>query len=489
MTDKSYEKPMICKTSSKVANTFGHRRARQIVTEIEGVGVSELLADFGSPLMVFSERVLRHKYREAHQAFATRYPKVRLCWSYKTNYLDAVCRIFHQEGAWAEVVSEMEYDMARRLGVPGSQIIYNGPYKPLESLRRALAEGARVQLDSFDELAQAEQVAGAGERRPEVSLRVNLDAGIYPRWDRFGFNFENGDALQAAKQICTGGRLQLDGLHCHIGTFILDPQAYAVAARKLAELANQIVEQTGMKIRFLNLGGGFVSRATLHTQYGPSEDSAPTFDDYATAICDAMLETGVPPGELPTLLFESGRAMVDDAGTMLCRAVASKRLADGSASLVVDAGLNILFTSLWYRHEVFPAVDRGDLLQETVVHGPLCMNIDVVHPSALLPALEPGDPLVIRPVGAYNVTQWMQFIQLRPAVVLIGQQGEVDLIRKPETVTVVKQPELLPDRLSGAPLRSLEPKTPTPLATYHRRVPAGADQPEPVNEQKRIAQR
>ncbi len=411
--------------------------------------MAELTGRYGTPLFVFSEHRIRHRFREAKRAFTTRYPKVQFAWSYKTNYLDAVCRIYHQEGAWAEVVSDMEYDMARRIGVPGDRILFNGPCKPDAALGRAFEEGARVHIDHYDELYRAEQIAAEAGRTVPVAIRVNMDAGIYPRWDRFGFNFDSGEAVDAARRIHAGGHLRLTGLHCHIGTFILDPGAYRRAATKLAALAKQIMRETGEKIDYLDLGGGFASRSTLHEQYAPGVDSSPPIDDYAEAIAGALLAANFPADALPTLILEPGRALVDEAGFMVARVVGNKRLADGTRAMVIDAGVNILLTSFWYRHDVLPVIDRGGMLEETVIYGPLCMNIDVVRPSALLPPMETGDELVIRPVGAYNVTQWMQFIQLRPPIVMIGEKGEIDLIREAETIDDIKGPERMPERLAG----------------------------------------
>jgi diaminopimelate decarboxylase len=447
MSKLAWEKPTIIKHAGGLANKVGRGASRNTLSRIDGVAVEDLIERFGTPLFVFSEHRLRQRAREAKRAFSLRYPKVQFSWSYKTNYLDAVCRIFHQEGAWAEVVSEMEYDMARRLGVPPEQILFNGPYKPEAALRTALKDGARVHIDHYEELYEAERIAKELGRVVPISIRVNMDTGIHPRWDRFGFNLDNGEALDAARRIHAGGALTLDGLHCHIGTFILEPGAYGQAAAKMADLAKTLRSETGMQIDFLDLGGGFASRATLHGQYAPGTDSSPALDDYAEAITSALLSAGFSPEAMPTLLLETGRALVDEAGFMLTRVVGNKRLADGSRSIIIDAGLNVLFTSLWYRHDVLPVTDRGGMQEETVVYGPLCMNIDVVRPMVLLPPLEAGDPLVIRPVGAYNVTQWMQFIRLRPAVVLVGEDGTVDVIREAETVDDVKGPERLPERL------------------------------------------
>jgi len=442
-----YEPPTILAHKTGLANKFGAPAARKTLSRIDGVPVESLLERFGSPLFVFSEHTLRRTHREVHRAFALRYPKVQLAWSYKTNYLDAICRVFHEEGSWAEVVSEVEYEMARRNGVPGSRILFNGPYKPIPALRTALEEGARVHVDHHDELYQIEQIAKELGRKLPVTLRINMDTGVHPRWDRFGFNYDNGEALSAIRRLHAGGHLYLEGLHAHIGTFMLDPQAYAKAASKLAELALAARRDTGVAVSSIDLGGGLPSRATLHGQYGPGADTRPPIDDYAEAITSALLAAGFPQDELPTLMLETGRALVDEAGSMLTRVVGSKRLASGGRAVIVDAGVNVLFTSFWYRHDVIPASDKGGMLEETTVYGPLCMNIDVVRPSVLLPPLETGDALVIRPVGAYNVTQSMQFIRLRPAVVMVGEHQEVDLLRRSEVLDDLKGPELVPERL------------------------------------------
>lgn len=132
--------------------------------------------------------------------------------------------------------------------------------------------------------------------------------------------------------------------------------------------------------------------------------------------------------------------------------VGNKRLPNGIRTMIVDGGVNLLFTSTWYQHDILPAEAKEGLYEETVIYGPLCMNIDVVRPSVSLPVMEPGDALVIHPVGAYNVTQWMQFIRMRPAVVLIGENREIDVIRDAEVVETLKDLEHVPDRFRSLQL-------------------------------------
>ncbi len=101
---------------------------------------------------------------------------MRLAWSYKTNYLEGICKVFHKEGAWAEVVSEFEWDKAVHNGISPTQIHFNGPYKTREALEKVLPAGTIIHIDHFDELALAEEVARELNIRPKVALRLNLEA-------------------------------------------------------------------------------------------------------------------------------------------------------------------------------------------------------------------------------------------------------------------------------------------------------------------------
>ena len=114
---KPYEKPFIARQQGGISNKFGGMSQSKIQKDIEGVSIASLTTQYGSPLFVYSERVIREKYQEMMRSFSHCYPKVQHAWSYKTNYLQAICKSFHKLGSWAEVVSAMEYEMARKLGI------------------------------------------------------------------------------------------------------------------------------------------------------------------------------------------------------------------------------------------------------------------------------------------------------------------------------------------------------------------------------------
>jgi diaminopimelate decarboxylase len=447
-TKKRYERPVITKHYSGFMNKIGTSSFSKPKKDIDGVAVNDLVEKFGSPLFVISEKKIRLNQRNALRIFKTRYPKVQFAWSYKTNYLNAVCSVFHQENSWAEVVSEFEYDKARKLGIKGANIIFNGPDKSRKALLKAINEKAKIHIDHFDELYEIIELCDTEKLKAKVAIRINMDVGVYPKWDRFGFNYENGEAWQAIKRIVTNKNLELIGLHTHIGTYMMSTEAYRIAASKLAGLAKSIKEQFDIILEYIDLGGGFASHNTLLGQYLPAEEVIPSIEQFADAISSGLFELNFKNDDLPLLILETGRALIDDAGFLISSVLANKRLSDGKKALIIDAGVNILFTGFWYKHKITPAQDCGIHTEESAIFGPLCMNIDVVRESITLPLLKKGDKIVIEYVGAYDMTQWMQFITLRPNVVMIMEDGSVELIRKSETLDYITDVELLPAKLS-----------------------------------------
>ncbi len=442
-----YERPVIQKMNTGLMNKFGTRTEYEPVTHIEGVPVKSLIEQYGSPLFVLSEKQIRRNYQNATRIFSTRYPKVQFAWSYKTNYMNAVCQVFHQEGSWAEVVSGFEYEKALNNGVPGNKIIFNGPDKTDAHLIAASQNNSLIHIDHFDELYSLIRLSEELDLKPRVAIRVNMDTGIFPKWDRFGFNFENGQAWTAITRILNSKHLDLVGLHCHIGTFMLSTEAYAMAATKLCELAWSIKEKFNKTIQYLDLGGGFPSTNTLKGSYLPGSDTVPSIDQFADAITDVILGFGFKQEDLPLLILETGRALIDDAGYLLGSVLASKRLSDGRRATILDFGVNSLFTSFWYDHKISPAQPFSQQTEEMVLYGPLCMNIDIVRESITMPILEKGDQIVVHKVGAYNMTQWMQFITLRPNIVLIDQENNTHIIRKAETLEYLELKERIPEHL------------------------------------------
>lgn len=443
-----YERPMIVQIAHAHASKYGTNLTKHIreKKEVDGVAISSLVDKYGTPLFVFSEQKIEELYQRAKDSFSSSYPNVQFSWSYKTNYLKAICSIFHNMGSTAEVVSEFEYEKAKALGINGPNIIYNGPSKSEASLILAIQDGANIHIDNFEELIQVNALAIKLKMKARVGIRINLNVGVYPQWSRFGFNYETGQVYSAIKKIMQLNSLNLVGIHTHIGTFMLEPQSYEIAASKMADIFNSVKSDYNHTIEYIDLGGGFPSKSHLRGVYQAPEIAVKDIEVYSQKITNA-LKNKIDSEDLPKLILETGRHLIDEAGYLLTNVITSKVMPDGKRSYVLDAGVNLLYTSTWYNYQLFSSSEITGIAEPAILNGPLCMNIDVIDSNISLPYIKSGTNMILHPVGAYNVTQAMQFIKYKPAVVLIDKLGNDHLIKKIDTLETVEKEELLPDFL------------------------------------------
>lgn len=428
---------------------FGTTANPKEKTHICKVPIDKIVESYGSPVFVLSEKKIRKNYNKAKTAFEKHYPKVQFAWSYKTNYLNSVCKIYHQEGSWAEVVSSFEYDKAIKNGVSGDKIIFNGPDKSETDLNKAIKNDSLIHVDNFDEITRLINLVNETDKTPRVAVRVNMDVGIYPLWDRFGFNFENGQAWKAIKKIIASDKLNLVGIHTHIGTYMLSTSAYEKAAKVMVKLFKKTKSKYEHVLDYIDMGGGFPSTNTLKGAYLSGADSVPDIEEFAEVIGNTILNSGIKEADLPYLYLESGRALIDDAGYLIGSVLSNKRLSDERRATIVDFGVNIMFTAFWFNHKISPAQKTNDQAEITTLFGPLCMNIDVIRDQINLPLLNPGDKLIVHHMGAYNITQSMQFITLRPPVILIDLEGNTHVIKEKENLSVLEQGDKVPEYLQN----------------------------------------
>jgi len=463
MKKRKYEAPNIelIQISTIGKHSILNMGTSSVFEEVDDI--EKLLNKYDSPLFLLSEKKLRSKYNEFKDAFTEEGIETIIGYSYKTNYLPALCSILKQEGAWAEVVADMEYKLARSLNIPGSRIIFNGCYKTETELNKAVSEDALINIDSFNELELLDRVAGSLGKKARTGIRINFVMGNMP-WTKFGFNYESGEAKEALEKISKKKNIKFEAIHNHSGTFNVDPKMYSKSTRIIIELA-EYAKKLGLNTKIIDVGGGFPSSNKLKPQYdipGGSKYNENTLQQFSSAIMNHLKKAKhlFNKGK-PILILEPGRAIVDEAMQLISKVVSKKKDANGNDSIVMDAGVNILPTAYWYDFEPKLANklngSNNNLNGKTKkngsnyngpvkMYGPLCMQIDSINESVNLPSVELGDVIVFSNVGAYNLTQSMQFIQTRPAVVLLGSNG-VELIRRKETWRDIFKLDTLPKRL------------------------------------------
>jgi len=402
------------------------------MTNIDEKQINIFAEKYGSPLFIVSADSIKKNLKTFQAAFSDKYPKVVVAYSYKVNYLPGILDVIHKRGAWAEVASGFEYEIAKNLHVPGDSIVFNGPYKKKEELEKAINERALINVDHLDEIEQLEEIASALGKTINIGIRLNMEVGIDQLPDRFGFNLESEEAARVVTRCSEKGLLNIAGLHVHLTSYIVekesddnipakgikliwpkDYEAYRKAAQKTVCFANEIKEKFGIKIEYIDMGGGF-----------PTVDS---IYPYVDAIVGSIVQ-GFNKNDLPLLILEPGRAIVSDAAHLITTVVAAKEFPNGQRAAVIDAGINLLPTSYWKYQDIEYFNNSGSTFEETIVYGPLCLQTDIVSKTEL-PKLRAGDRLLVKNVGAYNIPQSSTFIYPQPTVLLIDG-NDIRIIKK-----------------------------------------------------------
>ncbi len=399
-----------------------HLTSRSNHLSIEDVDCVALAQQQGTPLYVTSESRMRENIRAYHRAF----PDADKYFAVKANGNLTLLRIAAQEGMGADVFSAGELTVVHMAGIPRDMILYNGNSKSEKDHEMAILAGVRMSVDSREELEHLARTAQKMGREAEILFRVNPDVSpkTHPkiatglRSSKFGI---------PAEQVAETYRRAMDlvgvkpvGLHCHIGSQILDTAPFAEAAGKMMDIASAVVAAGG-EVQRIDLGGG------LGIQYHP-DMPAPTPADLAAAILPIFQERCRDLGILPKLILEPGRSIVADTTVMLTRVNVVKRAHVNFVA--VDAGFNVLARPMLYDsyHHVVVASRADAPEKETyTVVGPICETGDVLAKDRRLPALERGDVLAFLDAGAYGFSMASQYNgQPRPAEVLVsGDRAEV----------------------------------------------------------------
>ena len=374
----------------------------------------ELADRFGTPLYVFEGARIEAEARAFQEAAG---PEVTVAYSLKSNTLMGLVARLHRAGCWAEVASGFEYRLARRAGVPGPQIVFNGPLKTSDEIRRALREGATIVADGVEQVREIARLAPCASPEARVGLRLVPPDRVGR--DRFGVPAR---LAPAAASVLGRAGLPLSGLHIHLGAYQLGdlppsgPPIHGVTveypvpvARFVAAAAHlrEVAERVG-GIEWLDLGGGW-----------PAADRLAGHLDAARAA----LGPNHPP-----IILEPGRALIRDAGWLLTRVVARR----GSGRVVVDVGITQVPCVLWKRSPVHAVEPREGAERPTDLYGPLCLQHDAVAREVPLAPLRVGDLVWIGQTGAYAMAQASPFIHLRPGAVMV-EGGHAVLLRARET--------------------------------------------------------
>ena len=445
-------------------NELGH-------LEVDGFDIKELLDCYSSPLYVISERAIRDSYRKLHDAFQRTGINFILGYGTKANHGLAICRIMDTMGSYFDVVGEGEIAAALHSGASPSRLILNGNSKTEEELTMAVTKGfAFINVDNIDELPRIEEIARKANTKARVLIRIKPSYAEIAKWEpeileerrlhtKFGVVVPSGAALEACRRASGSKYIELLGLHVHIGWVEdLDDRTethllrFGQTADEVLDFASQIYSELGVEVKFLDFGGGLnVARSE---GFGPKKTkTAPTPEQFAECYASRVRKwadkEGVPP---PTLVFETGRYLVQNAGILLGK-VNSVKVDPTGTYVNVDASTNLIMNRLtgkFYYHTIIANKADSPSTRTANIVGPICGSYDMIARGVPVPSsVEPEDIIAVFDAGAYCESKASRFNAYPlPATVLIGEKGQLEVIRRRETIDDLFTTDFIPSRLT-----------------------------------------
>ncbi|MCC6196402.1 MAG: diaminopimelate decarboxylase [Burkholderiales bacterium] len=391
---------------------------------VERVALSAIAARFGTPCYVYSRAALEAAYREYDEAFAG--AEHLICYALKANSNLAVLGIFARLGSGFDIVSGGELARAIAAGGDPAKVVFSGVGKRASEMEQALAAGILCfNVESAEELARLDAVAGRMGKRAPISFRVNpdVDPKTHPyiatglAQSKFGVAFADAPALyrHAAKLP----NVAVHGLDIHIGSQITELEPYREAARKALDLVD-VLRAGGIALTHVDLGGG------LGIRY---RDEHPVrISEYAEMVRDLFR------GRPERLVFEPGRRLVGGAGVLLTKVEFLKPGAVKNFA-IVDAAMNDLLRPSLYDawHPVDAVRPRAGDVKEWEIVGPVCESGDFLARGRHL-ALAPGDLLAIGAAGAYGHVMSSNYNSRPRACEVVVDDSQAHLVRRRETV-------------------------------------------------------
>lgn len=384
---------------------------------------------FGTPFYIMHTEKYKENLNSFLSAFKRRYGKIVAGYSFKTNYVPALCIAAKEEGCYAEVVSEMEYELALKLGF--SHIIFNGPIKRPAVLEKAIEQGAIVQLDSEYEVAF---VLDYKKKHPEwnakIGLRVNvgltdkdgnstIQCGL--RSGRFGFP---ESILKNNIDKLNDGGIKIISIHGHTSSSDRAVLNYRIISEKLLEVCSTFLLND---LRYFDVGGGFFGAAPE----GMDLTGRPSYEDYANVILNTCLKNEWFNRMQPTIVIEPGSSVVSNVFSYYTKVYQTKEIGTSNFVLVdgtvFDVKPTLHSNNLPYR--AICAQPSNNSITCDVV-GSTCMEKDIILKDIVLPVIHYGDYIEISGVGAYTIALTPSFINYLPPILVNNQQSYKEVRRR-----------------------------------------------------------
>lgn len=422
---------------------------------IGGCDTVDLAKEFGTPLYVMDESVIRSNIRTYKNALEQYYHgQGMVLYASKAFCSMATCKIAAQEGAGLDVVSGGELHTAIAAGFPMDRVYFHGNNKTSEELDMAIQAGIRrIVVDNLYELSMLEAKAAVANKVLEISVRVKpgVDAHTHDFVktgnidSKFGVALENGEVYDFAAATLPMTHIKLVGVHCHIGSQIFDREPFELTAEVMLNMIAELKSRFGIIIDELNLGGGYGIKYT-------EDDDPVEYDAYIRSVSIVVDRVCKEKGlKIPFMLMEPGRSIVAPAGITLYTVGSIKEIENIRKYVAIDGGMfdNPRYALYQSRYSMALANRMSAVKDDCVtVAGKCCESGDLLGRDIQLPKAAAGDTLVVFATGAYNYSMAMNYNRnTKPPVVLV-RDGKARIIVKRETYDDIVRNDLMPEDLT-----------------------------------------
>lgn len=412
-------------------------KVEQIVVEVKKRPVKltekkllKLNDEFGNSYYILDSNVFKKNYMDLLNTFNKIYNKTNIAYSYKTNYIPRLCKIVDELGGYAEVVSDMEYQLARKIGAKNKNIYFNGPYKRYWAVERLLLDGGIVNIDSLEEFSKIEKIARENPLNSiNIGIRLNYDVGDGVT-SRFGFDTLGDDFKILLEKMKTQKNILVNGLHVHFAARSV--KYWGKRASGVIDIYDKYFKNG--KIKFISLGGGLYGNMpeSLKKQFN---SEIPTFEEYAevaaTVFADYFKDYSFE--DKPELLLEPGSALAGDAMRFVAKVESIKNVRSNYIATLSGSKYNInpTMNSINPPIEVFVNSKENIVTATFNFAGFTCIEGDYMFKGYTGP-VSCGSYVVFSNVGSYSIVLKPPFILPNfPVIDISGEKAE--LVKEEET--------------------------------------------------------
>ena len=412
-------------------NKFQYQNGKLLCEE---KSIEDLAKKYGTPLYVYSKNMIAEKFKAIDEAFSS--VKHTICYAMKANSNMEILKLMASKGSGGDVVSGGELFLAQRAGIPANKIVYASVGKTDEEIKFAIESGILAfNVESEPELEVVNQIALQMGKKAPVALRINPNIDVHGHpyistgksINKFGIDINAAfDVFQKAHKM---DGIEIVGVHCHIGSQILNMEYFVSSAKKLFEFVTKLTE-VGIKIQHIDIGGGLgVHYPDVISDYADEEKDVPPPSELADKVLSILKPLNCE------ILFEPGRSIIGEAAALITKVLYVKHSRD-TKFIVVDAGMNDMIRPSLYQayHQIVPPNKIDGNFGKADVVGPICETGDFLAKERMLPDIKIGDYLAVMTAGAYGYSLASNYNSRARAAEIWVDENKDELIREREKV-------------------------------------------------------